>query len=136
MKKTVSKKRTASKKITREKLPIKDSSKNYSFFEDVWSVVRQVPKGRVTTYGAIGNYLGTKLSARMVGWAMKAAHDLHPPVPAQRVVNRNGMLTGRMHYETPTRMQELLEKDGIKVEKDTVVDFEKRFWDPVKEFGF
>ncbi|HXL56246.1 MAG TPA: MGMT family protein, partial [Chitinophagaceae bacterium] len=76
MKKTVSKKRTASKKITREKLPIKDSSKNYSFFEDVWSVVRQVPKGRVTTYGAIGNYLGTKLSARMVGWAMKAAHDL------------------------------------------------------------
>ncbi len=136
MKKTVSKKRTSSKKITREKLPIKDSSKNYSFFEDVWSVVRQVPKGRVTTYGAIGNYLGTKLSARMVGWAMKAAHDLHPPVPAQRVVNRNGMLTGRMHYETPTRMQELLEKDGIKVEKDTVVDFEKRFWDPVKEFGF
>ncbi len=136
MKKTVSKKRTASKKITREKLPIKDSSKNYSFFEDVWSVVRQVPKGRVTTYGAIGNYLGTKLSARMVGWAMKAAHDLHPPVPAQRVVNRNGILTGRMHYETPARMQELLEKDGIKVEKDTVVDFKKRFWDPVKELGF
>jgi len=129
-------KKTVSKKIIREKLPIKDDSKNYSFFEDVWGVVRQIPKGRVTSYGAIANYLGTKLSARMVGWAMKAAHDLHPPVPAQRVVNRNGMLTGRMHYETSTRMQELLEKDGVKVEKDTVVEFEKRFWDPVKELGF
>ena len=136
MKKPASKKKTASKKILKETLPIKDDAKNYSFFEDVWSVVRQIPKGRVTSYGAIANYLGTKLSARMVGWAMKAAHDLHPPVPAQRVVNRNGMLTGRMHYETPTRMQELLEKDGVKVENSTVVDFEKRFWDPVKELGF
>lgn len=136
MKKTASKKKVASKKVLKEKLPIKDDAKNYSFFEDVWSVVRQIPKGRVTSYGAIANYLGTKLSARMVGWAMKAAHDLHPPVPAQRVVNRNGMLTGRMHYETPTRMQELLEKDGVKVENSTVVDFEKRFWDPVKELGF
>src|SRR3954469_8095994 len=136
MKKTISKKKTTAKKIVKEKLPVKDDSRNYSFFEDVWSVVRQIPKGRVTSYGAIANYLGTKLSARMVGWAMMAAHDLHPPVPAQRVVNRNGMLTGRMHYETPTRMQELLEKDGVKIEKDTVVDFEKRFWDPAKELGF
>jgi methylated-DNA-protein-cysteine methyltransferase-like protein len=135
MKKTITKKKIVSKK-NKEQLPIKDDSKNYSFFEDVWSVVRQIPKGRVTSYGAIANYLGTKLSARMVGWAMKAAHDLHPPVPAQRVVNRNGMLTGRLHYETPTRMQELLEKDGVKVENNTVVDFEKRFWDPVKELGF
>jgi methylated-DNA-protein-cysteine methyltransferase related protein len=136
MKKTISKKKVVPKKITREKLRVADDSKNYSFFEDVWSVVRQIPKGRVTSYGAIANYLGTKLSARMVGWAMMAAHDLHPPVPAQRVVNRNGMLTGRMHYETPTRMQELLEKDGVKVKNSTVVDFEKRFWDPVKELGF
>ena len=136
MNKTASKKKPASKKILKENLPIKDDTKNYSFFEDVWSVVRQIPKGRVTSYGAIANYLGTKLSARMVGWAMKAAHDLHPPVPAQRVVNRNGMLTGRMHYETPTRMQELLEKDGVNVENNTVVDFEKRFWDPAKELGF
>src|SRR5438552_13686666 len=110
---------------------IKDASKeepkapSYSFFEDVYDVVRQIPKGRVTSYGAIANYLGTKLSARMVGWSMMAAHDLYPPVPAQRVVNRNGMLTGRMHYETPTRMQELLEKDGVKVKNSTVVDFEK-----------
>jgi methylated-DNA-protein-cysteine methyltransferase-like protein len=136
MKKAISKKKVVSKKISKEQLPVKDNSKNYSFFEDVWSVVRQIPKGRVTSYGAIANYLGTKLSARMVGWAMMAAHDLYPPVPAQRVVNRNGMLTGRMHYETPTRMQELLEKDSVKVENDTVVDFEKRFWDPVKELGF
>ena len=125
MKKIISKKETISKKPIKEQLPIKDDSKNYSFFEDVWSVVRQIPKGRVTSYGAIANYLGTKLSARMVGWAMKAAHDLHPPVPAQRVVNRNGMLTGRLHYATPTRMQELLEKDGVKVKNNTVVDFEK-----------
>jgi len=136
MKKIISKKETISKKPIKEQLPIKDDSKNYSFFEDVWSVVRQIPKGRVTSYGAIANYLGTKLSARMVGWAMKAAHDLHPPVPAQRVVNRNGMLTGRLHYATSTRMQELLEKDGVKVKNNTVVDFEKRFWDPVKELGF
>jgi methylated-DNA-protein-cysteine methyltransferase-like protein len=136
MKKIISKKETISKKPIKEQLPIKDDSKNYSFFENVWSVVRQIPKGRVTSYGAIANYLGTKLSARMVGWAMKAAHDLHPPVPAQRVVNRNGMLTGRLHYATPTRMQELLEKDGVKVKNNTVVDFEKRFWDPVKELGF
>jgi methylated-DNA-protein-cysteine methyltransferase-like protein len=136
MKKIISKKETISKKLIKEQLPIKDDSKNYSFFENVWSVVRQIPKGRVTSYGAIANYLGTKLSARMVGWAMKAAHDLHPPVPAQRVVNRNGMLTGRLHYATPTRMQELLEKDGVKVKNNTVVDFEKRFWDPVKELGF
>jgi len=136
MKKIISKKETISKKPIKEQLPIKDDSKNYSFFEDVWSIVRQIPKGRVTSYGAIANYLGTKLSARMVGWAMKAAHDLHPPVPAQRVVNRNGMLTGRLHYATPTRMQELLEKDGVKVKNNTVVDFEKRFWDPVKELGF
>lgn len=135
MKKPASKKKTAKKPI-KELLPIKDDSKNYTFFEDVWSVVRQIPKGRVTSYGAIANYLGTKLSARMVGWAMKAAHYAHPRVPAQRVVNRNGMLTGRYHYETPTRMQELLEKDGVKVENSTVVDFEKRFWDPLKELGF
>src|SRR3954466_366334 len=136
MKKSLSKKNLVSKKIIKEKLPIKDDSKNFSFYEDVWSVVQQIPKGKVTSYGAIANYLGTKLSARMVGWAMKAAHDLHPPVPAQRVVNRNGMLTGKMHYKTPTRMQELLEKDGVKVQNSTVVDFKKRFWDPVKELGF
>lgn len=106
-----------------------------SFFEQVFDVVRQVPKGRVTTYGAIAAALGTKLSARMVGWAMNMAHNVKPKVPAQRVINRNGMLSGKMHFETPTRMQELLEKDGVQVVDDRVVDFAKRFWDPAVELG-
>ncbi|NNV56005.1 MGMT family protein [Limnovirga soli] len=109
---------------------VKSEPKTYTFFEDVWAVTRQIPKGRVTTYGAIANYLGTKLSARMVGWAMNAAHTAKPKIPAQRVVNRNGMLTGKMHFKTPTLMQELLEKDGVAVENDTVVEFKKLFWDP------
>jgi methylated-DNA-protein-cysteine methyltransferase-like protein len=107
--------------------------KQYSFFENVYDVVRQIPKGRVTSFGAIANYLGTRMSARMVGWAMNGAHDVTPPVPAQRVVNRNGMLSGKAHFSTPTKMQELLEKEKVKVENDTVVDFEKLFWDPAKE---
>jgi methylated-DNA-protein-cysteine methyltransferase-like protein len=107
--------------------------RQYSFFEDVYDVVRQIPKGRVTSYGAIANFLGTKLSARMVGWAMNGAHNLNPAVPAQRVVNRNGMLTGKAHFSTPTKMEELLAKEKIKVKNDTVVDFEKIFWDPAKE---
>ncbi len=108
-------------------------SKEYSFFDDVYDVVRQIPKGRVTSYGAIANYLGTKLSARMVGWAMNGAHNVKPKVPAQRVVNRNGMLSGKAHFGTPTAMEELLKKDGVAVKNDVVVDFEKRFWDPAVE---
>jgi methylated-DNA-protein-cysteine methyltransferase-like protein len=108
-------------------------NKQYSFFEDVYDVVRQIPKGRVTSFGAIANYLGTRMSARMVGWAMNGAHNASPPVPAQRVLNRNGMLTGKAHFSTPTKMEELLAKENVKVENDTVVDFEKRFWDPAKE---
>ncbi len=106
---------------------------SYSFFEDVYDVVRRIPKGRVTSFGAIANYLGTKMSARMVGWAMNGAHNASPPVPAQRVLNRNGMLTGKAHFSTPTKMEELLAKEKVKVENDTVVDFEKLFWDPAKE---
>jgi methylated-DNA-protein-cysteine methyltransferase-like protein len=87
--------------------------KQYSFFEDVYDVVRLIPKGRVTSFGAIANYLGTRMSARMVGWAMNGAHDVNPPVPAQRVVNRNGMLSGKAHFSTPTKMQELLEKEKV-----------------------
>lgn len=108
-------------------------NKEYSFFDDVYAVVRQIPKGRVTSYGAIANYLGTKLSARMVGWAMNAAHSAKPKVPAHRVVNRNGMLSGKAHFATPTLMEELLAKEKIKVEKDTIVGFEKLFWDPAEE---
>lgn len=113
----------------------KSTVKVYSFFADVYDVVRQVPKGRVTSYGAIANYLGTKLSARMVGWAMNAAHTATPKVPAQRVVNRNGLLSGKAHFKTPTQMEELLKKDGVAVRNDTVVDFKKRFWDPANELG-
>jgi methylated-DNA-protein-cysteine methyltransferase related protein len=107
--------------------------KEYSFFEDVYDVVRQIPKGRVTSYGAIASYLGTKLSARMVGWAMNAAGLAKPKVPAHRVVNRNGMLTGKHHFPTPTQMEELLKKEKVEVKNDTIVNFEKLFWDPADE---
>jgi len=113
----------------------KKKPKAYTFFEDVYDVVRQIPKGRVTSYGAIASYLGTKLSARMVGWAMNAAHNVQPKVPAHRVVNRNGMLTGKHHFSTPTRMEELLKKEKIEVKKETVVNFEKLFWDPSTELS-
>lgn len=103
-----------------------------NFFEDVYEVVKLIPKGRVTSYGAIARYLGTAMSARMVGWAMNAV----PPrekIPAHRVVNSQGLLTGRPHFSPPSAMQERLEKDGVKVKKDTVQDFEKVLWDPAKE---
>jgi methylated-DNA-protein-cysteine methyltransferase-like protein len=112
---------------------VKPSGKrDESFFEQVFDVVRLIPKGRVTSYGAIAAALGTKLSARMVGWAMNASHVVKG-VPAHRVVNRNGMLTGKMHFEYPEQMQELLEKEGVKVVDDKVLEFEKRFWDPAEE---
>jgi methylated-DNA-protein-cysteine methyltransferase related protein len=109
--------------------------KEFSFFQDVYEVVRQIPKGRVTSYGAIANYLGTKLSARMVGWAMNAAGTAKPKVPAQRVVNRLGILSGKHHFKTPDFMEELLKKDGVAVKNDTVVDFKERFWDPATELS-
>jgi len=109
--------------------------KEFSFFQDVYEVVRQIPKGRVTSYGAIANYLGTKLSARMVGWAMNAAGSAKPKVPAQRVVNRLGILSGKHHFKTPTFMEEQLKKDGVAVKNDTVVDFKERFWDPAIELS-
>ncbi len=122
-------------KTISKKEPLRSITRQYSFFEDVYAVVRKIPKGRVTSYGAIANYLGTKLSARMVGWAMNAAHDAKPKVPAHRVVNRNGMLSGKAHFATPTLMEELLLKEKIKVDKNTVIDFDKIFWDPYKELG-
>ena len=107
--------------------------KTKDFFFFFFDVVRLIPKGRVTSYGAIAKYLGTGGSSRMVGWAMNASHGVKPKVPAHRVVNRNGMLSGKAHFETPTQMQELLEKEKIKVQNETVVDFDKLFWDPMKE---
>jgi methylated-DNA-protein-cysteine methyltransferase-like protein len=107
--------------------------KDDSFFELVHEVARQIPRGRVTSYGAIAACLGTRLSARMVGWAMMAVPAAKKPVPAHRVVNRNGLLTGRHHYNPPERMQLLLEKEGVTIKDDTVVDFKKLFWDPAQE---
>ncbi len=132
-------KKTLTKKVIKKKAAetVKPKEqKEYSFFSDVYDVVRQIPKGRVSSYGAIASYLGTRLSARMVGWAMNGAHRVKPKVPAQRVVNRNGMLTGKMHFETPTQMEELLKKDGVKVKNDTVVDFKTIFWDPLTELSY
>lgn len=120
------------KKAPREEQP-RSVNRSYNFFEDVFAVVRQIPKGRVTSYGAIANYLGTRSSARMVGWALNGCHSILPKVPAHRVVNRNGMLSGKAHFPTPDMMEELLKKEKIKIEDDTVVDFEKLFWDPAVE---
>ncbi len=119
----------------REKLKaVKPSGeKDDSFFELVHEVARQIPKGRVTTYGAIAACLGTRLSARMVGWAMMSAHQGPKPVPAHRVVNRIGLLTGRHHYNPPEAMQQRLEREGIIVKDNQVVDFASLFWDPAKE---
>ena len=103
-----------------------------SFFQDVYEVVMLIPRGRVTSYGAIGKYLGMPSSARMVGWAMNAAHTL-PNVPAHRVVNRVGVLTGKNFFETPNRMQELLEAENIEVANDQIQNFKNFFWDPEKE---
>lgn len=120
--------------VTRLRSVTPSGQKDASFFEDVYAVVRQIPKGRVTSYGAIAAALGTKLSARMVGWAMNASHAL-PDVPAHRVVNRKGLLTGKMHFAYPEQMQELLEREGVPVQEDQVMDFEQKFWDPVQELG-
>lgn len=129
MKKTkVSKEGSALKRI------YPSGAKDANFFADVYAIVRQVPRGRVTTYGAVAAALGVKSAARMVGWAMNAAHPL-PDVPAQRVVNRNGMLSGKMHFATPDAMQQLLEKDGVAVVNDQVQNFENLFWDPITELG-
>ncbi|WP_435136701.1 MGMT family protein [Formosa sp. A9] len=102
------------------------------FFDRVYAIVRQVPIGRVTSYGAIARYLGAVRSARIVGYAMNAAHNLED-VPAHRVVNRNGMLTGKFHFEGSKLMQQLLESEGVQVEADQVQDFKQVFWDPSEE---
>ena len=102
------------------------------FFDSVYKVVRLIPKGRVTSYGAIAKYLGAAGSSRIVGYAMNAAHSQKPKVPAHRVVNRNGELTGKHHFSTPFQMQEMLEKEKIKVRNDKVVDFKKLYWNPLE----
>lgn len=103
------------------------------FFYMVYEVVRLVPFGRVTTYGAIANYLGVKGSARMVGWAMNSSHHHHSKVPAHRVVNRTGMLSGKHHFGTPDKMQQLLEQEGVQVVNDMIIHFKQLFWNPSEE---
>ncbi len=112
---------------------MKYNQKTENFFADVYEVTRLIPRGRVTSYGAIVNYLGTKGGARMVGWAMNNCHREVPEVPAHRVVNRDGLLTGKHHFGTPEMMQQLLESEGIKVIEDKVQDFQKLFWNPIDE---
>lgn len=102
---------------------------NENFFERVYEVVRQIPYGKVTSYGAIARALGSAQSSRMVGWAMNASHTLED-VPAHRVVNRNGLLTGKMHFDGSNLMQQLLENEGIVVRDNQIVDFEAHFWTP------
>jgi methylated-DNA-protein-cysteine methyltransferase-like protein len=105
-----------------------------SFFELVYEVARQIPYGRVTSYGAIAACLGTKLSARMVGWAMNGADKVNPGVPAHRVVNRVGLLSGKHHFNPPGKMERLLKKEGILVKDDVIVNFREKFWDPAEDF--
>ena len=122
-------------KANKEKIPVVNKEEP-SFFENVWEVARLIPKGRVSSYGAIANYLGTKLSARMVGWAMTASGRVKPKVPAHRVVNRIGMLSGKQHFSPPGMMEKLLKKEGIKIKNDQVQDFKNVFWDPAEHLGF
>jgi len=128
---------TVKKKSAEKPKAIRPSGKKEeNFFELVFEVARQIPKGRVTSYGAIAACLGAKSSARMVGWAMNGAGKVKPKVPAHRVVNRNGMLTGKYHFSPPGLMEQLLKKEGVKVKNEQIVEFKKLFWDPAKELGF
>ena len=106
-----------------------------NFFNDVFEVVKLIPHGRVTNYGAIARYIGSPGASRMVGWAMNASHSHDEAVPAHRVVNRNGMLTGKHHFRHENLMQELLESEGIKVVNDKIVNFKDLFWDPSEELN-
>lgn len=121
--------------VEKPKSILPSGRKDASFFEQVYDVVRLVPKGRVTSYGAVAAYLGTKMSARMVGWAMNGAHYVSPKVPAHRVVNRNGMLSGKAHFATPTLMEELLAKEKVFVKDDLIQDFKSKYWDPSVELS-
>lgn len=113
-------------------MAISINDKHKDFFENVYDVVRMIPEGKVTSYGAIAKYLGAARSSRMVGWAMNGAHK-YADVPAHRVVNRLGLLTGKMHFVPPSKMEELLEKEGVTVKDDQIQDFRSVFWDPMIE---
>jgi len=127
----------AKRKIAAAKLRTVTPSgtRDVTFFELVFDVVRQIPRGRVTSYGAIAAALGARSSSRMVGWAMNLSHGMRPKVPAHRVVNRQGLLTGKAHFEYPEQMEELLRKEGVEVVDGKVVQFGQKFWDPAKELS-
>jgi len=110
----------------------KPTLNNDNFFERVYEIVRQIPVGKVTSYGAIAKALGTARSARMVGWAMNASHNLED-VPAHRVVNRKGLLTGKHHFEGTNLMQQLLENEGVKIKENQILDLEKHYWEPIQK---
>ncbi len=129
-----SKKSTPSKSVSKLNKVNPSGKREESFFELVYEVARQIPYGRVTSYGAIAACLGTKLSARMVGWAMNGADKINPTVPAHRVVNRVGLLSGKHHFNPPGKMEKLLKKEGILVKDDVIVNFAEKFWDPAKDF--
>lgn len=116
-----------------EKSKIRSKNEEDSFFLKVYAVVKLIPYGKVTSYGAIANYIGSKGAARMVGWAMNASHSSIVPIPAHRVVNRNGMLTGKQHFGSPDIMKQLLENEGVIVKSDKIENFDSCFWDPAKE---
>ena len=110
-------------------------TQNKGFFQGVYDVTRMVPYGMVTTYGAIANYLGSPGAAMMVGWAMNQCHNSHHYVPAHRVVNRVGLLTGKHHFDGSGLMQEMLENEGAIIEENRIMNMEEMFWDPVEELG-
>ncbi len=114
---------------------MKKSQNNDSFFLQVYEVAKLIPEGRVTSYGAIARYIGSPGASRMVGWALNCCHTHDEPIPAHRVVNRNGLLSGKHHFRHLNLMQELLESEGIEVENDKVVNFKELFWDPNKELS-
>jgi methylated-DNA-protein-cysteine methyltransferase related protein len=116
-------------------MPRTEERKNEDFFSMVYEVTKLIPYGRITSYGAIARYLGSGRSARMVGWALNSSHSDKEYIPAHRVVNRNGLLTGKHHFGGPSLMQQLLENEGLIVEDDRIINFSEKFWDPMSELG-
>ena len=114
-------------------MPKRGLKANNDFFSKVYEVTKRIPYGRITSYGAIARYLGSGRSARMVGWALNVSHSNREFIPAHRVVNRNGLLTGKFHFGNSTTMEQLLENEGIIIENDRIIKFEEKFWDPSKE---
>jgi len=115
---------------------MKQTKSKDNIYDAIYDIVRCVPRGRITTYGAVAAAVGLKSGARLVGYAMNNCSNIKPKVPAHRVLNRTGLLTGKHHFDPPGKMQQLLEKEGVKVKDDKVLDFEKVFWDPLQEINF